>query len=949
MEKSINDTNKSRSQPSGSDNNSNDLVVPTRICNSDDTTDEHCLVVTDFEYPEIRIHNGNWESSIFFAWVLQIVLMEVLKVPATVGLTTNTTAKSSFYSLENTLEYSAEAYPFDALENAVDCHLQGNRPCTQVLPEVWNGQAHELRDASQNGFIAPTEGNGEVGKGSWYIPQFVAQNDSSLVSVYGLSGEEHRHKLADTFRRPTTWLEYCQEVSLTNCDGDDPVAAFFPSTPEQEQHYHHPQFFPGYFRLLPENNCTVNPDNCTGYIVGPSCTWSTNVDAQLYWNDIILEPDGPIEPNGGYEYKSMVEIWRAANATKSPIIMWWWKPEALVEEFFGSSSSFQQILLPEATETCSRNRVDTEARCSEDIWERRGDSRGACDQEFHSLVKVVSSSLKQQALTEPPDTKSPGYDLIKNLKLTDLELNEMLRRWVGKRVDPFGNDAREAVCSWVVENYEGLLEFLPPGYPKHVDLVNPYNEGYMIAALVCGIFTSLIVLAIAVASYRFRRRRVFIYAQAHVIMAILVGFLLISIGAILLAVEPSSAICIAQVWFVNLGYSVHLIPLLVKIAAINKIMSSAKKMKRVKISKMQMFKIMGGLLLVVILFLIIWSVVDPVQLVEIRSVTNDISAVVEECVTCTSRQPFWNYIALGFQGLLLIMASVLAFQSRDTIPEFDESRSLGTMIYSHALFMGLRCVIVVFQEREILQPGVSSAVMSYLLSLDTITAMCIYLVPKVIEARSSPDSVYRSRASLGGVQTSAVVGNIEALAAQSMYSQATAPPTIAIRQGRGHLTSSQIDDTSYILSSSSQMHRDSNSTSSHVLNGGSSHLHGNPPIGQPQQLSGIEETSKDLVDSLTLSVEAQSESFSKDGSTTLKNGLLSDEPRGENHYQSKENDEMVQDDVHSSGADSEDYDVGGPRFRPVCINLSAELPTSRGTTSSTTTYELSDQEEGKKK
>jgi hypothetical protein len=229
----------------------------------------------------------------------------------------------------------------------VVCHLQGNRPCTQVLPEVWNGQAHEMRRASQKGYIAPPEGNGEVGKGSWYIPQFVARNDSRLVSVYGLQGEEFRHKLADTFRRPITWLEYCEQVSPTKChEDDDPVAAFYPSTPEQEQNHHHPQFFHGYFRLLPENNCTVNPNNCSGYIVGPSCSWSTNVYAQLYWNNIILKPDGPIQPNGGYESRSMIEIWRAAKATKSPLIMWCWIPKLWWKNFSVRPAAFNKFCYP---------------------------------------------------------------------------------------------------------------------------------------------------------------------------------------------------------------------------------------------------------------------------------------------------------------------------------------------------------------------------------------------------------------------------------------------------------------------------------------------------------------------------------------------------------------------------------------------------------------------------
>lgn len=906
----------------------------TRVCNTDDDTDEHCIRSsdTDFDYPQIRIHNGNWESSIFYAWVLQIMLMEILNVPATIGLTTNTTAKSSFYSLDNTLEYSAEAYPFAALENAIDCHLKEG-PCTQVLPEVWNGQNHEIRAASEKGWIEPPEGNGEVGKGSWYIPQFAAQADSSLVSVYGLQGESNRQKLANAFRRPTTWLEYCEEVSSTKCDGDDPVAAFYPSTKEQEQHYFHPQFFPGYFRLLPENDCSVNPTNCTGYIVGPSCTWSTNVDAQLYWNDIILKPDGPIQPNGGYEYPSMLEIWRAANATKSPLIMWWWKPEALVEEFFDTPGSFQQVLLPEATETCSRKRVDTEARCSEDIWERRGDSRGACDQEFHALLRVVSLPFQQQAFAEPLDTKSPGYHLVKNLKLTDLELNAMLRRWVDKQVDPFGNDAREAVCSWVVENYDALVQFLPTGYPKILDSVNSYDQGYMIAALVCGVVASLFVVAIASASYNYRNRRVIVYAQVHVILVTLGGFLLISIGAILLAVEPTPAICMAQIWFINMGYSIHLIPLLVKIAAINRIMSSAKKMKRVKIKRMEMFKVMGGLLSLVVFYLIIWSAVDPVKAVEERSVTNSASTVVEQCTTCSSRNSFWYYIALGFQGLLLIMASVLAFQSRDTIPEFDESRSLGTMIYSHSLFMGLRCIVMLFGERSILQPGVSSAVMSFLLSFDTLTAMGIYLVPKLLQARSSQDIVYQRRASLGGVQTSAAVGSIEAAAHSAMHSHANAPPPIAKRQGRDSFSTSQFDTTSNVISSTPQLYDGSHSSSR--LSGSSSQLIQTALQSvQAQQLSGIEETSKHLVeDSAALSEEARPIGTSKEDPTDFEEERNGDAGR------------MHHDDEETSMFDSDDCDCGGPRFRSSLI--SAERASSLATSSTASPDPTSD--DGKKK
>jgi len=43
----------------------------------------------------------------------------------------------------------------------------------------------------------------------------------------------------------------------------------------------------------------------------------------------------------------MIEIWRAANATKSYVIVWWWTPDATVEAFRGTPYQFQFVYLPE--------------------------------------------------------------------------------------------------------------------------------------------------------------------------------------------------------------------------------------------------------------------------------------------------------------------------------------------------------------------------------------------------------------------------------------------------------------------------------------------------------------------------------------------------------------------------------------------------------------------------
>ena len=101
-----------------------------RICNSDDDSDDEekdCYEPL-FDYTEVRIHNGNWESSIFLSWIYQIVLMELIEVPVTVGLgpsggkqhegVKDSTYDASFYNPKNTFSYSSKSYPWDALRAA---------------------------------------------------------------------------------------------------------------------------------------------------------------------------------------------------------------------------------------------------------------------------------------------------------------------------------------------------------------------------------------------------------------------------------------------------------------------------------------------------------------------------------------------------------------------------------------------------------------------------------------------------------------------------------------------------------------------------------------------------------------------------------------------------------------------------------------------------------------
>ncbi len=492
----------------------------------------------EFDYFEIRIHNSNWESVIFLSWIMQIVLMEVLKVPATVGLNSAVTNVTSFYSPVNTIEYSSSAYPFDALQTNVQCETT-DEDCVDVLPEVWNGQFPAVTSLMQQDAIDSLDWCGQVGKLGFYIPAITASKDPTLLSHYGLKGESNRAKLAETFKRPTTWAEYCEQVSETNCTQPDDFAKSYP--PEgAEAKYFSSGSYEGYFRMLPQNNCTEFPDTCQGYMVAPPCGWSGNVDSQIYWNDFVgIALDGPEVPNGGYSYGEMIEIWNAANATKSDIMMWWWKPDSMLSKYMGSDYEFQEILLPTVTDVCFKNRISPEERCSEDISVRRGDPLGACDYEAHALLKIMSATMPTRTSSVEEVRRSPGYPFVRALKVNDLEMQSMLNQWIETGIDQYGNDAREVVCGWVVENVDKILDFVPSGHPRTLDLRGSYQHAYVYVALAASIMALIAMMVVCAFVHKYRGVKVFVYAQEIFVKIILFGFLLVLVGGTLYAVVSS--------------------------------------------------------------------------------------------------------------------------------------------------------------------------------------------------------------------------------------------------------------------------------------------------------------------------------------------------------------------------------------------------------------------------
>jgi hypothetical protein len=347
-----------------------------RTCNSEDSdqdiaSGDVCRVPTDLQYMEMRLFTFNWESVHLENWLLQIILSEFLDVPTSLE-TGVPGSQMNFYhpfrvkdggsnldrrSLGIAADYGdCLKIPEDKRAPDAPLHnLTGDntyQPCAHMATEIWS--VEDARNmARDDGIIEAPQGLGVLGEEGWFVPQFTAKKDPSLLSYLGLQGPVNQRKLADMFLRPTTWAHYCQQVSKNNCSNPDEIATRPPVDDwESGRYFTEDEVYTGYFRSTNENDCDLFPSNCTGHIADYPCGWTSYVTSQTHYLGIAVASSGPEPGSKGYAYDSLVEIWHAANWTKSDVIFYWWTPDALVDLFEGTDAEFTRISLPKPTQQC---------------------------------------------------------------------------------------------------------------------------------------------------------------------------------------------------------------------------------------------------------------------------------------------------------------------------------------------------------------------------------------------------------------------------------------------------------------------------------------------------------------------------------------------------------------------------------------------------------------------
>mmetsp|Transcript_15612 Transcript_15612/g.17999 ORF Transcript_15612/g.17999 Transcript_15612/m.17999 type:complete len:230 (+) Transcript_15612:400-1089(+) len=223
-------------------------------------------------------------------WIFQILFSEILEVPVSIELgepgtnadvyNVNSTwdrgAGTNIAAIRTSHEVGGNCTLFtkagmperrrilDGLEFPPD----PEKGCANMLGEIWkNNFLDTIQTLEDDDIILRPTSLGVIVKDDIVISKRTVALYPELLIFEGLQGEHNRQKLAEMFLRPTTWFDYCQKVSTSNCTSkNDDAALRPPETQGEDASYFVDGIYTGHFRATDVNNCTLNP-NCSGIFI----------------------------------------------------------------------------------------------------------------------------------------------------------------------------------------------------------------------------------------------------------------------------------------------------------------------------------------------------------------------------------------------------------------------------------------------------------------------------------------------------------------------------------------------------------------------------------------------------------------------------------------------------------------------------------------------------------
>ncbi|XP_054273183.1 gamma-aminobutyric acid type B receptor subunit 1 isoform X2 [Macrosteles quadrilineatus] len=202
-------------------------------------------------------------------------------------------------------------------------------------------------------------------------------------------------------------------------------------------------------------------------------------------------------------------------------------------------------------------------------------------------------------------------------------------------------------------------------------------------------------------------------------------------------------VCQARVWFLSLGFTLAYGAMFSKVWRVHRLTTKAKSDTLKKIEPWKLYTMVGGLLVIDLVFLLAWQIYDPMQRrIEVFPLedpvnTDDDIKIRPELEHCESdSNNVWLGLVYGYKGLVLVFGLFLAYETRSIkVKQINDSRYVGMSIYNVVVL----CLITAPVTMVIAsQQDASFAFVALALIFCCFLSMALIFVPKVIEIIRHP-------------------------------------------------------------------------------------------------------------------------------------------------------------------------------------------------------------------
>jgi len=198
---------------------------------------------------------------------------------------------------------------------------------------------------------------------------------------------------------------------------------------------------------------------------------------------------------------------------------------------------------------------------------------------------------------------------------------------------------------------------------------------YVLAGLSCAIIMSGMSYTI------FKRKSYTIKAVNFVFCMITQGGSMLLLLSPVFIVGQGSVECMAWMWLLGIGFTLFIVPLVLKIYRLDRIFDISK-WEIFAITNLQLLACVGAFLAFQTILLIIWSVVDPLTL-KVISFNNVQNTQVQICSAGDRTGSLFFVIEVIYAGLLLFVGCVLSARIRNQkVGAVNESREMLFTVYN---------------------------------------------------------------------------------------------------------------------------------------------------------------------------------------------------------------------------------------------------------------------------